>query len=297
MITIFYGVPGCGKTSLYTSIVQINNRKREKYYKKLSKSKLHDKLRLLNEESINILTSRKMELSLKYYDRLTFKSKLKLRCIIVKCNSINSLHDMLYKKNFYDVIYCTDETIQGTVHFDIKTLGKFPPTPNSLFLLDECGILLNNRQWKSLSPEAKEMFALHRHKLVDICACSQTVDIDSSLRNRAEKLFHVFRVGPFTVLRRIVYQVDVNENHELGDFYTKLPTLQWLLELIGSVRKSKRMAKERWKSSYFIYRPFYYKYFNSYNDNTVYTEPDPYYEYLENLDKKEQIDNEDFNKY
>lgn len=298
MITIIYGVPGCGKSTIMASMVQMNKRKKEKYYNRVSKSKLYKWLNSINVKHIDILSSRKMELMIKYYNRLRFKQKLKLRWTIFKCKLSMFIFDLFYKKNFYDVVYCTDETMQDTVFVDYKDWGRFKPTWNSLFLGEEAGIgALDNHEWKKLDKLSKRFAAIHRHMGVSIVLVSQTCDISTAYRFRSEKIYHATKLGPFTFLRRITYKVDVNEAHELVDMYDKVPVLNWILELLGSISRKRRFAKERWNYSYFIYRPAWYKYFDSYVDNFDYPDIDPYFEYLEQLEQKENEDDEEFQKY
>lgn len=290
MITEVFGTPGCGKSTLMASIVQINKRKRDKYYKRVGKSKLFNFLYVKNKIATNKLSSPRVQHKILHFKELKFIDKIKFRWLLMKCNISIMLFDLLYKKNFYDVIYCTDETMQDTVFVDYKDWGQFKPTWNSLFLGEEAGIGLDNRSYKDLSKFSKRFAAMHRHSGCDIFLVSQTVDIDKVYRQRAENLFHATKLGPFTILRRIVYQVDVDETtHTLMDMYKKLPFLNWAIELIGSLRRKNRYQKIRWKRSYIIYRPKWYKYFDSYVDNFDYPKPDPYLVWLDKQEQKEQI--------
>ena len=47
MIAIFFGPPGVGKSTLYACIAQLNKRKKEAYYERISKSKLYASFFLL----------------------------------------------------------------------------------------------------------------------------------------------------------------------------------------------------------------------------------------------------------
>lgn len=87
------------------------------------------------------------------------KRKLKV------CKKIPILRKILKP---YDVIYCTDLTIQDTVPITYESLGKWKPSQNSLLMLCEAGIGLDNRRWKALSSDAAYLFALHGHLGCDI---------------------------------------------------------------------------------------------------------------------------------
>ena len=278
MMAIFFGPPGVGKSTLYAMIAQLNKRKKEAYYERISKSKLYAKLEPLQIplEHVELRT-------------LNMKDKVIYLCKKTKNAIPIAVFNMLYSKNFFDVIYCTDETVQDTIFVDYADWGMFKPTPNCLFLGEEAGIGLDNRQWKGLSKYSKRFACIFRHQLASIALCSQTVDVDKAYKNRAELMFKIHKVGPFTVLRRIVYDTGVDdETHQLADKYYNITPFQWFMELLGSIKKKNRYKKIRWEKSFFIYRPFWYPYFDSYVDNYDYPMPDPYLVYLEQQEKQQE---------
>ena len=121
-----------------------------------------------------------------YSARFVQKNKKKL----FVCEKLPFLRVLLHP---YDVVYCTDPTIQDTVYIDYEHLGKWKPTKNSLIILEEAGIGLDNRKWKNLSEDASYLFALHGHVGCDILWSSQTVDVDKKLLSRTHKLFLCLR--------------------------------------------------------------------------------------------------------
>lgn len=285
MIAIFFGPPGVGKSTLYACIAQLNKRKKEAYYERISKSKLYALLEPL-------------QIPLDHIELRTLNTKDKVIYLFNKTkNSIPiALFNMLYSKNFFDVIYCTDETIQDTIYVDYADWGMFKPTPNCLFLGEEAGIGISNRAWKGLSKESKRFACIHRHQLACIALVSQTVDVDKVYKARAEIMHQIHKFGPFTVLRRIVYNTGVDdETHQLADKYYNITPFQWFMELLRSVKKKNRYKKIRWEKSFFIYRPFWYPYFDSYVDNYDYPMPDPYLVYLEQQEKQQQEQEEQEN--
>lgn len=191
-----------------------------------------------------------------YAARMVQKNKSKLKI----CNRIPILRKILKP---YDIVYCTDPTIQDTIYIDYKSLGRFKPSRNSLMILEEAGIGLDNRKWKTLTEDASYLFALHGHLGCDILWSSQTVDVDKKLLSRTHKLWLCSRFFGWTILTPIKFSVDVDtETKQLVDAYTKPRRLAWLLGFIfGSVKH--------------FWRKPWYKYFDSFNDFKQYPEKDP----------------------
>lgn len=73
--------------------------------------------------------------------------------------------------------------------------------PGSLLLIDEVGMIWDNRQFKSFKPEVRDWFKLQRHYKVKVYLFSQTFDIDKKLRDLTddmyliEKRFRIFAYG------------------------------------------------------------------------------------------------------
>lgn len=185
--------------------------------------------------------------------RMARKNYIKLRI----CNKLPFLRRLLHS---YDVIYCTDETIAHTVHISYDNLGKWRPPRNSLIILEEAGIGLDNRNYKKLDAAAARLFALHGHIGCDIIWSSQTADVDKKLRNRTHKLLLVEKswMPGFSRVIPVAYAVDVDDDtHKLDDMYSRPRGFLILLyALIGRVK--------------YVFRPFWYRYFDSFVDNGVY---------------------------
>lgn len=73
--------------------------------------------------------------------------------------------------------------------------------PNSVLLIDEVGMIWDNRQFKNFKPEVRDWFKLQRHYRVKVYLFSQTFDIDKKLRDLTddmyliEKKFRIFAYG------------------------------------------------------------------------------------------------------
>ena len=251
MIVAIFGKPGSGKSTAAAAVVHKNNVKKEKYYKKLEKSKLYVKLNTIKE----------------YKNKIFTKIVNIYKSIMLK---------ILYSKNFYDVVYCTDPTIQGTIPIDFENLGKWQPTWNSLMILEEAGIGLNSRDYKKLTTESKRLAAMHRHSGCDILIISQSADFDKAYRQRAEVMFIAKKIGPWTWYHRIPFDITVDEEkHDIVEGYFKLKPIVDIFETLTSSKKKYRYAKFPFTRSHIIYRPHWYKYFDSYVDDYDYPQIAP----------------------
>lgn len=251
MIVAIFGKPGSGKSTAAAAVVHKNNVKKEKYYKKLEKSKLYAKLNTVKE----------------YKNKIFTKIVNIYKSIMLK---------ILYSKNFYDVVYCTDPTIQGTIPIDFENLGKWQPTWNSLMILEEAGIGLNSRDYKKLTTESKRLAAMHRHSGCDILIISQSADFDKAYRQRAEVMFIAKKIGPWTWYHRIPFDITVDEEkHDIVEGYFKLKPIVDIFETLTSSKKKYRYAKFPFTRSHIIYRPHWYKYFDSYVDDYDYPQIAP----------------------
>lgn len=265
MIVTVFGKPGAGKTTLLSYVVQQNERRKRKYYKKVSKNSKYIQLR----HSVETVTDES--------EKEKFNNKLNKK----------------FPKNFYDVIYCTDETIQGTIPIDYEHLGDWKPAWNSLIMLEEAGLGINSREYKHLSKNSKRLAAMHRHSGADILIVSQSVDIDKAYRQRSELMLIARKLGELTILRKITYSVDVDEmTHDLVDAYAKQKPLWFLLDLMTCKSRKNKRKKEPFKMSMFIWRPFYYKFFDSFVDDFDYPMEDPYITWLKEQEKPENLTKE-----
>lgn len=154
----------------------------------------------------------------------------------------------------YAVVYCNEPTVKYTLYTPTSDLGTFCPTPHSLFLIDEAGVDLDNRAWKSLPRSAKWFAAMHGHLKCDVVLVSQTVDIDVAFRSRAQNMFIVRRSAlGLTKVERISFGVDVDtDTHQLIEFYDKPVSFFAVLfgMLSGRVRYFRRRPCFKWFDSY-----------------------------------------------
>ena len=101
----------------------------------------------------------------------------------------------------------------GVRHFEIKHLGDFVPEAHSLLLLDEVGMIWDNRDYKTFKPQVRDFFKLQRHYHVKVYMASQTFDVDKKLRDLCDGMYlHSNFARVFTLGKRITRRVVITES-------------------------------------------------------------------------------------
>lgn len=157
------------------------------------------------------------------------------------------LYHRVYTNFLCDVSnYCT-----------LNGLGDWTFPPKSKIIVDESGIEYNNRKYKSLPQSTIEWFKLSRHYRCDLDFYSQSwEDTDITIRRLAERMYYCKKIGPVTIVRRIKKFVHVDdETKQIIDGYEFYSILWGLLPPPFRINDAIR----------FVWRPKYYKYFNSYH--------------------------------
>lgn len=137
-----------------------------------------------------------------------------------------------YKRVFSNI------PIDGTYKLDFDALGKYDFN-DSLIIIDEIGTLCDSRKWKDFDDSLRDFLSLHRHHRTDIVYCSQALDTDKKIRDRTAMVFYIERCGSFTRIQTIKKGWKLKEMREL---YEPAPPL----------------------ACTYIYRPFYYQAFDSF---------------------------------
>ena len=121
----------------------------------------------------------------------------------------------------------------GVRHFDIKHLGDFVPPGKSLLLVDEVGMIWDNRDYKVFKPCVRDFFKLQRHYHVKVYMASQTFDVDKKLRDLTDGMFlHTNFLRVFTVGKRITRKVVLTEStseaeSRISEDLVMLPFWEW----------------------------------------------------------------------
>ena len=146
---------------------------------------------------------------------------------------------------------------------DLKDLGDWTFPQNSYVVIDEAGIEYNNRSYKLLPRTTISWFKLHRHYKCDVDVFSQSwEDMDITIRRLADQLWYMKKIGPFTVMRRVYKTLDIDENtHQIIDAYRLTKGIWLLLQPLRLIGLSVLFPQlKTWR---LCFRPFYYRYFDS----------------------------------
>lgn len=154
-----------------------------------------------------------------------------------------------YQKKGY-IIYTNmmDMCISDVRLIDAEKLGEFIPEPKSCILLDEVGMLYDNRDFKKFKPEVRDFFKLQRHYSCVVYLASQSFDIDKKLRDLTDRMYLVTAITPWLSLSRpISKRIGLVEASSQGESRI--------------VENLKFMFITKWR---FTFIPRYVKYFNSF---------------------------------
>lgn len=100
-------------------------------------------------------------------------------------------------------VYST-EPIPGIIHVSYEDIGKFQMERNSILLVDEVGMIWDNRKFKSFPDYLRDWFKLQRHYGVKVVLFSQSFDVDKKIRDLTDDLYLVTCVGRvFSYAKRI----------------------------------------------------------------------------------------------
>lgn len=163
-------------------------------------------------------------------------------------------------KNYNAAYINFRNTVPGVRSCDAAGLGEWTFPKHSYIALDEAGIEFNSRAYKSLPKPTISWLKLHRHYSCDVDVFSQSWDdMDITIRRLATQLWYMYKIGPFTLCRKVYKRVTVDRNTEqIIDGY-RMPSMLWLL--IWPLQLGWPFQKK----FTLTYRPFYYKYFDSWD--------------------------------
>lgn len=107
----------------------------------------------------------------------------------------------------------SNRSLAGCYKVSIEDLGSFDfcvvedgiEKRGGVLIIDEAGIDLNNRDWKSLNHKMIEFFKLHRHYKLNIYVLTQGIDIDLTVRRLITCWFKVVRYYIFFGLVKTPY--------------------------------------------------------------------------------------------
>lgn len=124
----------------------------------------------------------------------------------------------------YSTIY-----IPGTRMFKVDDIGQFTFPPDSVVLIDEVGMIWDNRDFKNFKSNVRDYFKFQRQYKNKVYLFSQTFDVDIKLRNLTDEMYllkNVCRV--WSVARKINKNITIQEGRDgapstLADNYEFAP--------------------------------------------------------------------------
>lgn len=144
--------------------------------------------------------------------------------------------------------------VAGARLIDAKQLGISSLPPNSLILIDEAGIIWNNRDYKEFNGDMRRYFKLQRHAKHRIVLYSQAWDTDVTLRRLCDELWLMKNLfNCYSVSRRILRSITLISAEKMqgeGQIADDLKYDSLLFFWCGSVR--------------FTFIPKYMNYFDSF---------------------------------
>lgn len=100
-------------------------------------------------------------------------------------------------------------------------IGFYDIPPESVLIVDEAGMIWDNRHFKNFKPEVRDWFKLQRHHRVRVYLASQTFDIDKKIRDLCDDMYLIecrFRI--FAYGRRILRKITLTK--PVGDAEAKI---------------------------------------------------------------------------
>lgn len=133
------------------------------------------------------------------------------------------------------VVYTNMEELfmPGVRHFEIQHLGDFVPESRSLLILDEVGMIWDNRDYKLFKSSVRDFFKLQRHYHVKVYMASQTFDVDKKIRDLTDGMFlhqcygRVFTVGKRITRKVVLTQSTSEAESRISEDLVMLPFWDW----------------------------------------------------------------------
>lgn len=150
--------------------------------------------------------------------------------------------------------------IPGTHLFDVKDVGHFQFDPESVIIIDEVGMIWDNRNFKNFDTAVRDWFKLQRQYRNIVYLASQTFDIDLKLRNLTDKMYLCkCYMGFFSIAKKI--KRDVTLVQPTGDSESRIADSLEFEPVWMSLFGAKTVIP--------TYTPHWGKVFKSYNPPTL----------------------------
>ena len=106
-------------------------------------------------------------------------------------------------------VYC-NVPIPGTYYFNVDQIGCKGFPENSVVMIDEVGMIWDNRNFKSFREDVRDYFKLQRHYRHTVYLFSQSFDVDKKLRDLTDNMYLIRNFfNCFTIARRITKTITI----------------------------------------------------------------------------------------
>lgn len=177
------------------------------------------------------------------------------------------------KKKYKNVFVNVPLSIPGVTYIDNDCVGKYS-LENCLILIDEGTLFADSRHHKEFPKHVSEFFMLHRHYNCDIVIFTQGWDtLDKRIRQITDRVFYVYKTPImgllFTRYYRIPYGIIIPDaKKDSGSDH--------LGEIIQGYCKPNFFVR---LFAHRLFRPRWYKYFDSWERKELPPLPDRYFPY------------------
>lgn len=121
------------------------------------------------------------------------------------CYMVRQIHR--YLRRGWNV-YCDmpDIKIPGVRIVHVSDFSTFRPEPHSLVCLDEVGISMDNRNFKSFPPGLRDFFKYVRKMRIVVILNSQAFDVDKKVRDTTDSMLLLQSIGSLFCIARPIYR-------------------------------------------------------------------------------------------
>lgn len=197
-----------------------------------------------------------------------------------KTTIMASLAHKWSKRKRYDNIYCNVRlSIPGVTYIDNDCIGKYDLS-NCLLLIDEATLFADSRSYKEFSKDKIQYFLMHRHYRCDVYLFTQQWDgVDRKIRVITDRVYYIYKpilTGFWwSKYYRIPYGIIIpnpkKDQQKLGEIIQGYCKPSFLVRLLAPK----------------IFRPRYYKYFDSFETVPLPALPDKYQAFPKVLTNKQ----------
>lgn len=151
------------------------------------------------------------------------------------------------KRGWHVYTDMADVRIPGVKIIQVGQLEHFRPEPNSVIFLDEVGISMDNRSFKSFPPGLRDFFKFARKMQCIVYMNSQAYDVDKKVRDTTDSMILMQSIGSFLCIARPI----------IRSITLTAPSAEAESRIADTLRFGNIFS---WR---FYYMPAYFRYFNS----------------------------------